>query len=61
MPSGNMVLIGHGGSGKQTVCQLASFIMTGQSDRYMTFNAPRDFRLFEFKRIIKDIIKKSNY
>ena len=61
MPSGNMVLIGHGGSGKQTVCQLASFIMTGQSDRYMTFNAPRDFRLFEFKKVIKDIIKKSNY
>ena len=61
MPHGNMVLIGHGGSGKQTVSQLASFIMTGQSDRYMTFNAPRDFRLFEFKKIIKDIIKKSNY
>ena len=61
MPHGNMVLIGHGGSGKQTVCQLASFIMTGQSDRYMTFNAPRDFRLFEFKKVIKDIIKKSNY
>ena len=56
-----MVLIGHGGSGKQTVCQLASYIMTGQSDRFMTFNAPRDFRLFEFKKVIKDIIKKSNY
>ena len=61
MPHGNMVLIGHGGSGKQTVCQLASFIMTGQSDRYTTFNAPRDFKLFEFKKVIKDIIKRSNY
>ena len=60
-PRGNMVLIGHGGSGKQTVCQLSSFIMTGFSDRFHTFSAPRDFKLEEFKKIIKDIIKKANF
>jgi len=46
---------------KETICQLASYIMNGQNYIFMTFNAPRDFPLFELKKIIKDIIKKSNY
>ena len=56
---GNMVLIGHGGSGKQTVCHLSSYIMTGKSDRFVTFSAPRDFKIDEFRKILKDIIHRA--
>jgi len=51
---GNMVLIGHGGTGKQTLTKFTSFAMNCQ---FCTFNATSDYKVSQFRRDIKDIIK----
>lgn len=52
-PRGNMLLIGHGGSGKQTLCKFSSYTMNAQ---FNTFNPTRNYKVTDFRKDIKDFI-----
>ena len=52
-PRGNMILIGNGGSGKQTLSKFSAFIMNTQLS---TFNPTRNYKVLEFRKDIKDFI-----
>lgn len=55
-PRGNMLLIGNGGSGKQTLCKFSAYIMNSQLS---TFNPTRNYRINDFRKDIKDFIAQA--
>ncbi len=55
-PRGNMLLIGHGGSGKQTLCKFSSYMMNTVIE---TFNPVRNYKIVDFRKDIKNYIKQA--
>lgn len=57
MPRGNMVLIGHGGTGKQSLARFASYAI--DRTKVFTFNMTRDIKVARFRNEIKPALKYS--
>jgi dynein heavy chain len=55
-PRGNAVLIGHGGTGKQTLCRFSAFIM---DCTVSTFAPGRKYRVQEFRKDLKEPVEKA--
>jgi len=55
-PRGNMLLVGHGGSGKQTLCKFSAYAM---NTLFNTFNPIRNYKITDFRKDIKDFVAQA--